>query len=49
MVFTGILNMYYTLHEADITKFYETAEEIYVLARPQTNLKRVRETSGLSQ
>jgi len=49
MPFSVILNMYYTLHEADITKFYETAEDIYVLARPQTNLKRIREASGLSQ
>jgi len=49
MPFSDILNMYYTLHEADITKFYEAAEEIYVLARPQTNLKRIREASGLSQ
>ena len=49
MPFSDILNMYYTLHEADITKFYETAEEIYQNARPQTNLKRIREANGLSQ
>ena len=49
MPFSDILNMYYTLHEADITKFYETAEDIYVRARPQTNLKRIREAIGLSQ
>jgi len=41
--------MYYTLHEADITKFYEAADEIYMLMRPQTNLKRIREAAGLSQ
>ena len=49
MPFSDILNMYYTLHEADITKFYETAGEIYTRARPQTNLKRIREATGLSQ
>jgi len=49
MPFSDILDMYYTLHEADITKFYETAEDIYILARPQTNLKRIREATGLSQ
>jgi len=49
MPFSDILNMYYTLHEADITKFYATADEIYICARPQTNLKRIRETAGLSQ
>ena len=49
MPFSDILNMYYTLHVADITKFYETADEIYAHARPQTNLKRIREAAGLSQ
>ena len=49
MPFSDILNMYYILHEADITKFYESADEIYTSKRPQTNLKRVRETAGLSQ
>ena len=47
--FSDILNMYPTLHEADITKFYETAEAIRVRELPQTNLKRIRETAGLSQ
>jgi len=49
MPFSEILNMYYTLHEADITEFYAEADEIYKKARPQTNLKRIRETAGLSQ
>ena len=49
MPFSDILNMYYTLHEADITKFYEAADEIYTSARPHTNLKRIRELTGLSQ
>ena len=47
--FSDILNMYPTLHEADITKFYETAEVIRARELPQTNLKRIRETAGLSQ
>jgi len=49
MPFSEILKMYYTLHEEDITKFYESADEIFTQARPQTNLKRIRETAGLSQ
>jgi len=49
MPFSDILDMYYTLHEADITKFYEAADEIYTHARPHTNLKRIRSAAGLSQ
>jgi len=49
MPFSEILNMYYTLHEADITEFYAAADEIYKSTRPQTGLKRIRETVGLSQ
>ena len=49
MPFSDILDMYYTLHEADITKFYEAADDIYTNARPQTNLKRIRSAVGLSQ
>ena len=49
MPFSDILDMYYSLHEEDITKFYEIANEIYLNARPQTNLNRIRETAGLSQ
>jgi len=49
MPFSDILNMYYTLHDADISKFYEIADEIYRNVRPQTNLKRIREATGLSQ
>ena len=37
------------MHEADITKFYAVAGERYAQANPQTNLKRLRETAGLSQ
>jgi len=44
-----ILRMYPTMHEADITKFYATADEIRTRELPQTNLKRIRESVGLSQ
>jgi len=47
--FDDILRMYPTLHEADITKFYATAEEIRKREFPQTNLKRIRDIAGLSQ
>jgi len=49
MPFSDILDMYYTLHEADISQFYAIADDIYLRARPQTNLKRIRESIGLSQ
>ena len=47
--FADIMQMYPTLHEADITKFYMVAEEIRDRELLQTNLKRVREAAGLSQ
>jgi DNA-binding transcriptional regulator YiaG len=47
--FADIKGMYPTLHEADITKFYAAAEEIYSRECPQTNLKLIREASGFSQ
>ena len=47
--FDDIIRMYPTLHEADITKFCSTADEIRARAFPQTNLKRIREAAGLSQ
>jgi len=49
MPFSDILLMYPTLHEADVTKFYAAAEEMYTGKFPQTNLKRIREAAGLSQ
>jgi len=49
MPFSDILNMYYTLHEEDITEFYKAADEIYKRTRPQTNLKRIREAAGFSE
>ena len=47
--FRHILDMYPTLHEADITKFYATADRIITIECPQTNLKRIRESCGFSQ
>ena len=47
--FDDIILMYPTLHEADITKFYSTAEEIRARRSPHTNLKRIREITRLSQ
>jgi DNA-binding XRE family transcriptional regulator len=47
--FDDIARMYPTLHEADITKFYMTADEICSRESPQTNLKRIREAAGMSQ
>ena len=47
--FDDIVGMYPTLHEADITKFYATADDVRTLEQPQTNLKRIRNSSGYSQ
>ena len=47
--FSDIIKMYPTLHEADISKFYDVAEQIRNREQPQTNLKRFREIAGLSQ
>ena len=47
--FSIILDMYPTLHEADITKFYDVADEVFAREHPETNLKRIRGSSGLSQ
>ena len=47
--FADIVRMYPTLHEADITKFYATADEILALDVDRTNLKRIRKTANLSQ
>jgi len=49
MPFSRLLDMYQPLHEADITKLYFVADEIYALTQPQTNLRQYRELAGLSQ
>lgn len=44
-----ILGMYPTLHEADISKFVELMEDKWKKYYPDTCLKRLRVTAGLSQ
>ncbi len=43
-----VLALYDTLHEADITKFFTILDE-YFAHKKETNLKRIRTASGLSQ
>ena len=47
--FSEITSRYNPLHEADISKFYSVADRIIAESNSQTNLKRLREISGLSQ
>jgi len=47
--FSEITSRYNPLHEADISKFYFVADNIIAESNPQTNLKRLREATGLSQ
>ncbi len=44
-----VLSLYNTLHEADITKFYDIADEYINNKQRETNLKRIRKAAGLSQ
>ena len=41
--------MYYTLHEADITKFVDIVNERMREYFPETNLKRIRVAYGCTQ
>ena len=41
--------MYYTLHEADITKFVDIVDSKLKEYFPETNLKRIRTTYGFTQ
>lgn len=41
--------MYYTLHEADISKFVDTVDSIIKTKLPETNLKRLRLSYGITQ
>ena len=43
-----VLNLYSTLHEADVTKFFDVANA-YFKKQDITNLKKARQASGLSQ
>ena len=41
--------MYYTLHEADITKYVEIADQLMKDHFTETNLKRIRTAYGITQ
>ena len=43
-----VLDLYSTLHEADVTKFYDVADT-YFKKQETTNLKKIRQDNGLSQ
>ena len=47
--FDDLQNMYYTLHEADITKFVEIADQLMKEFFVETNLKRIRTVYGCTQ
>ena len=47
--FEDMQKMYYTLHEADITKFVDTADQLMKEYFTETNLKRIRTAYGLTQ
>ena len=47
--FQDLEKMYYTLHEADVSKFADIAENRIKEVFPDTNLKRIRTTYGCSQ
>jgi len=47
--FDDLQNMYYMLHEADITKFVEIADEHMREHFKETNLRRIRSSYGCTQ
>lgn len=47
--YKDLVNMYYTLHEADITKFVDIADEKIRAHFKDTNLKRIRNAYGCTQ
>ena len=47
--YENLSNMYYTLHEADITKFVDIVDEKIREHFNETNLKRIRSTYGCTQ
>ena len=49
LTFNDLQKMYYTLHEADITKFVDIAEEQIKEHFKDTNLKRIRTAYGCTQ
>ena len=44
-----VLNLYPTLHEADVTKFFDVASSYFRRIPEVTNLKKIRMARGLSQ
>lgn len=49
VTFDDLENMYYTLHEADISKFTDTVDNLMAEHFSDTNLKRIRTIYGCSQ
>ncbi len=49
ITFEDLQAMYYTLHEADITKFVDVIDERIKAVYTETNLKRLRTAYGCSQ
>ncbi len=49
VTYDDLQQMYYTLHEADISKFVDIVGERIRLAYPDTNLKRIRNAYGCTQ
>ena len=49
ITFEDLQQMYYTLHESDITKFADIADERVKLFFTDTNLKRIRSAYGCTQ
>jgi len=47
--FGDLENMYYPLHEADITKFIDIADDLMRQYYSETNLKRIRTACGCTQ
>ena len=47
--FEDLQRMYYTLHEADISKFVDIVDSRMKLFFAETNLKRIRKAYGLTQ
>ena len=47
--FSELEQMYYTLHEADISKFVDVINERMLECFPETNLKRIRTAYGITQ
>ncbi len=49
VTFEDLQNMYYTLHEADISKFVDIMDKRMQEFFSETNLKRIRTTYGCTQ